>query len=279
MAKSSALRAQDVRTLYRLVGECRDLGDEQAAWRAHLVESLSGLVDAEGGFAGEMGGCQSLDLRDLGVVSWWEPGLARNQELDAKTAELVRDPRNWPSQRAYHRLNARSGGTCLSRLDFLEDRDWYGSLDFEWINRILGVDNRLWCFRPIGSGAADEHIGIVLTRVAGRRDFRLRDRTLVREVQAMLAPLVGGPLARFAEPSASELPPRVRQVLVCLLEGDGDKQIARRLRLSTYTVNQYTKMIYHHFRVDGRVGLLARWVRRGWRYPGGEGPAIEDSRG
>jgi DNA-binding CsgD family transcriptional regulator len=227
---------------------------------------MSRLVDAEGGFAGEMGGCNSLDLRDLGVVPWWEPGLARKHELDAKTTEFVRDPRNWPSQKVYHSINAQSAGTCLSRLDFLEDREWYSSLDFERIERLLGVDNRMWCFRPIGSGAADEHIGIILGRVAGRKDFRLRDRTLVREVQALLAPLVGGPLARFSEPSAADLPPRVRQVLACMLEGDGDKQIARRLRLSGYTVNQYVKLIYRHFGVGSRATLLARWVRRGWRH-------------
>jgi DNA-binding NarL/FixJ family response regulator len=81
---------------------------------------------------------------------------------------------------------------------------------------------------------------------------------------AMVAPLLGGSLARFSEPSPTALPPRVRQVLKCLLEGDGDKQAAVRLHLSRYTVNEYTKQIYRHFGVQGRAELLARWVRRGW---------------
>jgi DNA-binding CsgD family transcriptional regulator len=68
-------------------------------------------------------------------------------------------------------------------------------------------------------------------------------------------------------PSPFELAPRVRQVLRCLLEGDGDKQIARRLGISPYTVNQYTKVIYRHFRVASRAELLALWIRRG--YPKG----------
>ena len=66
--------------------------------------------------------------------------------------------------------------------------------------------------------------------------------------------------------------PRVRQVLQCLLEGDSDKQIACRLSISRFTVNQYTKIIYGHFGVQSRTELLARWVRRGWggRFPWAE---------
>ena len=76
--------------------------------------------------------------------------------------------------------------------------------------------------------------------------------------------MVGGALAEYQEPAPSQLPPRVRQVLRCLLEGDGDKQIAARLQLSPHTVNQYIKTIYAHFQVNSRPELLARWVRRAW---------------
>ena len=89
---------------------------------------------------------------------------------------------------------------------------------------------------------------------------------LLREVQAAVVPLVGGPLARPGEPSPAELSPRVRQVLRCLLEGDGDKQIAKRLGLTRHTVNQYLKTLYRHFGAQSRAELLARWVRRG--FPG-----------
>ncbi len=59
----------------------------------------------------------------------------------------------------------------------------------------------------------------------------------------------------------------MRQVLACLLEGDGDKQIAARLRLSLHTVNEYTKVIFRHFGVRSRPELLTRWVRRKWSVP------------
>jgi DNA-binding NarL/FixJ family response regulator len=105
---------------------------------------------------------------------------------------------------------------------------------------------------------------VIIARAIGEVDFSVRQKAVVREAMAHVAPLIGGPLARFYEPVPSELPPRLRQVLRCLLEGDTDKQVAARLGLTRHTVNQYTKVVFRHFRVRSRPELLARWVRRGW---------------
>src|SRR5262249_27638858 len=47
MSKSTHLRVSDCRAILRLVGECRDLGDDRDAWRLHFIEQLAGLVDAD----------------------------------------------------------------------------------------------------------------------------------------------------------------------------------------------------------------------------------------
>ena len=164
----------------------------------------------------------------------------------------------------YHRRTLRERGRALSRSEFVDDRDWYGSHDFRKIQEPLGLDATLWCFRPIPGVAADESVGFFLGREKGRRDFSDRERSIAEEALAMVSLHVGGSLARFADPSPRALTPRARQVLACLLEGDGDKQVSARLGLSTYTVNQYTKSIFRHFRVRSRAELLARWIRRGW---------------
>lgn len=116
---------------------------------------------------------------------------------------------------------------------------------------------------PQGGGRRVQRSG-ARERAHGRSDFTARDRLIVREAHAALSPLIGGPLARFAEPSPLDLAPRARQVLGCSLEGDGDEQIAARLKLSRFTVNQYTRLIFRHFGVSSRPELLARWVRRMW---------------
>jgi DNA-binding CsgD family transcriptional regulator len=105
---------------------------------------------------------------------------------------------------------------------------------------------------------------LLIHREAGRRVFNEHEVALVDLAHREVSKLIGGPLARWNEPSPLALPPRVRQVLRCLLQGDGDKQIGMRLKLSPHTVNQYTKHIYRHFGLAGRSQLLARWLRRGW---------------
>jgi DNA-binding CsgD family transcriptional regulator len=119
------------------------------------------------------------------------------------------------------------------------------------------------CFRAIRSDRLGDRSGLVLRREGQRPGFSTRDHAVVCEVHALLAPLIGGPLAHFAEASPLDLPQRVQDVLRCLLEGAGDKQIAARLALSRFTVNQYNKHIYRHFGVESRPELLARWIRRG----------------
>ncbi len=282
MSKSSSLRARDVTALLKLVGECRDLGVDTVAWREHLVLGLSALVDAEGGFTGEMAGCRALEPRDLGVVAAWRAEGPRFDELDPEVAEFVREPRHWFSQREYHRRNLSEGGVCLTRRDFIDDRTWQASPDFAWVADLFGLDERLWCFRPlpVATPGADESLGLILFRQRGRPDFDGRSRLRVRLACEALAPIVGPRLARFADPSPAGLPPRVRQVLACVLEGDGDKQVAARLGIGEHTVNQYTKALFRHFHVRGRAELLSLWIRRGWgpRLPGIETPEAPTGR-
>src|SRR5262249_29038330 len=153
-------------------------------------------------------------------------------------------------------------GVVLPRADLVRDREWYTSFCYQTCLRTLGADASIFCMRPI-PGALDDYNVLYLLRPVGERDFKGRQRAIAAEARGLAAPLLGGPLAGLHEPAPTELPARLRQVLRCLLEGDSDKQIAARLGISWYTVNQYTKIIYRRFGVSARSELLARWVRRG----------------
>ena len=66
------------------------------------------------------------------------------------------------------------------------------------------------------------------------------------------------------KPSANthvHLSRREGETLSLLLEGLSDKEIAARLTISRYTVNQYTKAIYARFGVHSRASLLARVLK------------------
>ena len=77
-----------------------------------------------------------------------------------------------------------------------------------------------------------------------------------------LGRLIGRSLVSGTEPSPDRLPPRLRQTLACLLEGDSEKQVAARLGLSNATVHQYVTALYRHFAVQSRAQLLARLNKR-----------------
>jgi DNA-binding CsgD family transcriptional regulator len=52
-------------------------------------------------------------------------------------------------------------------------------------------------------------------------------------------------------------------VLFQLLSGDSVKEIAKKLSLSNYTVNDHLKRIYQRFGVNGRGELLAQFLAGG----------------
>jgi DNA-binding CsgD family transcriptional regulator len=263
MSKATYLRVEDCRAILRLVGECRDLGDDRDLWRLHLLEQLARLLDADLGDCGEMGGHNTARQTSLGICHWgyenWTSPAVGGELLEM----IERDPKIYGSTLAYFQRLGREDGISLSRREFIEDREWYRSTSYQVVNRSLSMDHMVYCWRSLSEGNGNDYSGVILFRELGRSDFSARDRLIVHEVHAAIAPLIGGPLARFNEPSPLDLTPRARQVLQCLLEGDGDKQIAARLELSKFTVNQYTKVVFQHFGVNSRAELLARWIRLG----------------
>lgn len=264
MSRSSALRLRDLRAVFRLVGECRELGDDPGRWWKHFIAGLARQTGAGFGLGGEIGIHGPRDRRDLGITDW---GIDENGFNRVGWVTMLVGFRQNPLfnliVNGYVARLPGAAGSALTRGDMIPDRDWYASPYYQGPHSALGGDASLACFRPV-PGAADEFSEVYLARAVGERDFSRRDRAVVAEAMAAVAPLVGGPLARFSEPAPSNLPPRAREVLRCLLEGDSDKLVAARLGLTRNTVNQYAKVIYTHFQVQSRAELLARWVRRGW---------------
>jgi hypothetical protein len=54
MGKSQRLRLSEVRSAYRLVGECRELGADASEWRRHLLVGVNRLIDTRVGIGGQV---------------------------------------------------------------------------------------------------------------------------------------------------------------------------------------------------------------------------------
>jgi DNA-binding CsgD family transcriptional regulator len=259
----SRLRSADWRRIYELLHECLELGDDATIWRRHFFAGLTNVVDGDVVVGGEMSGCHKGPLRTLGITDYgFESGFNRQGWLNA-VEQFERDPFENPLFRQLLKLLKSRDEASPSRQELMPEREWYRSNSYQLINRTLGADSVQHSWVRIRD-CVDEFSGVIMTRELGRRPMSERQLEIVTMAHRQIANYIGAGLARFSDPAPSSLPPRVRQVLRCLLEGDSDKQIALRLGLSAYTVNQYTKAIYRHFSVSSRGQLMARWIKNGW---------------
>lgn len=266
MSRSARLRTAELRSLFQLVGECRDLGDDPILWHGHYSRRLGEMTGAGMVIFGELhsgwGGNGPIVQHN---VVWGdnhgfklEPYVHLFEKCEKESMLFS------PLYRAYLNVFREiDPGASLSASDLLSKADWYGSEYFQHYHSETCSDATVFCYRDV---PREPHVksGINLVRYTNEKDFSRRHKAIVKEAHAMIAPLLGQSLSRFTEPSPSSLAPRVRQVLVSLLEGDGDKQTATRLGISRYTVNFYTKQIFEHFGVHSRSELQARWIKRGW---------------
>jgi DNA-binding CsgD family transcriptional regulator len=258
MGKTVHLRARDYRTMFRLIGECRDLGADPVAWRLHLLTRLCDLLGAKVGAGGEAAGIDQRRFIPLSTVDCgWQSDGERQAMFDWMQHQAASGK---PTGLLPGMPPVINDGLIAARSDVISDRQWYRSTQFaDYLHR-SGVDDLMISFQRIGT-APGRFCGLTLFRALGERKFNGRDKAFLATAHKELAPMVGRRLAAAHEPSAMQLSSRLRQVLDCLLEGNSEKQVAARLGLTPQTVNQYVKAIYRHFHVSSRAELMARWIR------------------
>lgn len=264
MSESQRLRLRDVRSVYRLIGECCDLGSDSPAWRRHMLQSLCRLVGAQVGNGAEARWIGPDRLFAPVLPSVVDLGWAGVREREF-FLEWVRStaPEDDPKFQRLARLRARLI-TCV-REKLIDDAEWYRSGQFNEYHKRSRIDHFILSLHTLGR---PDHVNVTgLNRELGARPFSRRERRIVHLFHHELGPLIGKRLATPGIDPLAGLSPRLRQTLACLLEGDGEKQVAARLGLSRATVHQYVGALYRRFGVHSRGELLALWVRLG-RPPG-----------
>jgi DNA-binding CsgD family transcriptional regulator len=254
--KSDLLRVHDVRDAYRLIGECRDLGNDPVLWQQRMFDGLRELIGAPATSGGE-----GRWRRPHGAIM---PTAAFGSGFDehgraiysAYMRELTpaRDP-------VFSALQSLTGGLVTrARRQLVSDTAWYRSVAWCDYHRPARIDDRLTSVFQV----SDNGLSSVITvhRAAGERGFSPRELRLLSFFHGELGPLVGRSLVSATESSLSKLTPRVRQTLACLIEGDSEKQAAARLGVSPATIHQYVTTLYRHFGVRSRAQLLALVFKR-----------------
>jgi DNA-binding CsgD family transcriptional regulator len=256
MDRSKILRLTDVRSVFRLVGECRELGRDPEAWRRHSFEGLCRLLGASSAAGGEhrrMGPGRGFEF-----VQPIDHGFSDSRR--ALFAEFMRmggpnHPAMLPSLLTLSGLVA-----TRTRRGVFDERTWNRS-ELSPLFKEADVNDLILSVYNIGDSGLINSISLHRGRVDP--DFSPRDRRLVHLFHQELGRLIGAGLATAAGSDLAGLPHRVRQTLDCLLDGDSEKQVALRLGLCRATVHQYVTDLYRRLGVSSRAELLSRFVRLG----------------
>ncbi len=262
MSKSQRVRAADQLAILRLVNECRDLGDDAAAWQARMSGGLQQILKT---IFGSVGITPTMLSFNKGGMEYWAEGSIGigwpSEEVRDRWMRFAKDP----SQLAHHPdmvsfLSNPNETYTATRTQLVHDHDWNRS---QFVNEILradGFDDAVVSRSPVN--VIGGSYGIVVMRSVGDRPFEDYHQKLVEHLQLELAPHLGRTLLLTTQPNLVGLSPRLRTVLNCLLEGESEKTTATRLGLQISTVHDYVKRLYLHFGVNSRAELLAYFLKR-----------------
>lgn len=266
MGKSERVTAADELAAVRVVNECRELGDDPAAWQRHL---LGWVRDRTGGVLVSVGAVPGDPRRRLELAAAlfdadWLSAASRDYWLAEMRNGMADHLATHPFMGRFFALP----GAAVTRVrrELVADRDWDRSAYVNEVLRPHGGDEGM--MSRVAVPAVGAIYNIVSCQPVGARPIPVRVGRVVGALQRELAPHLGRGLWLTTQPNVSGLPPRLRQVLAALLDGDSEKLVAVRLGLHPTTVHDHVKRLYRHFGVSTRAELLAYFLRRHRRPPG-----------
>jgi DNA-binding CsgD family transcriptional regulator len=266
MSRSQRLRLKDVRDAYRLIGECREvaaLAEPGRPWWRHMISGLCPLVGAQVGIAGVFRNFATPQQQILAVEELGWSGRAERAHFLRYQADggERRDPAFGQfAQQLHWPLVTRS------REQLLGDAEWRNSAIYNEYLKPAGIDGKIMSLCALPGDGAMSHL-LTLKRPPGQREFGAREMRLVHLFHHELNDVLGAKLVCPSPPAADALPPRLRQVLAGLLEGDSEQQIALQLGISPHTVHEHVKRLHRRFGVASRGELLAGLLTRGHKGP------------
>ncbi len=251
------LKSAQLRALFELKGEARELAADEGACREHVLHRVAELLHVSAGClvrSERQGSCHRIVAATLhnfdGVT---RPAFEVLMQHGGNFHPLV-DEQLERTDRA-RRFVVSSAAEDLRRGPWRETEYYVDYLRPSGLGEALISASRFGDLRST--------FGYGLFREQGARPFSNDDKLLIECVELGLGELVH----RVEAPPqpARPLTPRERDVLDAMLAGLSDKEITERLRITRHTVNQYAKRLYPAFAVHSRCELLALHLRAAQR--------------
>jgi DNA-binding CsgD family transcriptional regulator len=250
MIRFDLLQHTDIAALLTLVGEVTELPADKVIRRTHVLRGLLKRIGGRSAVAVEMAQPDEGPFARAGSIINVDYGT----ELEARYSELYL-VHNEPADPALPKFLAARGQTITMVRD-LDDAEFYRSAHYDTVRRPFDMDHSLYCRLKLPDG---QDIAIGLQRCPGDPLFSDREKSLVHLLHTNAPQVYYAPAPSC--PELKVLAPRLQPVLRYLLQGDAEKQIALKLKLSVHTVHRYTQNIYRELGVNSRGELLARYAR------------------
>ena len=244
----------DVRDMVRLVGEVAALTGGHAEKKRYLMEGLCKLVDADAWIWGLS--CQREPEKPQVYVSLLRGGLT--DEQFTKLLEAVEHPQMIEFASRFF-IELKEGQTHLTRLrsQIADETKFQGSeAQVAW--KKANVGPTILSMRPIDPQSSS---AIGLYRYFDRPHFTARESRMAHIIltEVPWLHLQGWPDDRGV--SVPTLTKRQRLTLNLLILGQGHKEIATHMSISTNTLQGYVKDIYRHFGVNSQAELMNRFFQ------------------
>jgi DNA-binding CsgD family transcriptional regulator len=254
MGRSNALRLTDVRAVFRLVGDCRDLRRDRNAWNMRAIEGLQQLTGSV-----LVSSCLQHTAMEPSVKfdnGWFTPWP---DQRDQQTwIELLMAGRHISYPTVQEVYKAPLQKKLIVPRELMTNREWESSDEYA-DRQELGQDDSVLSTSWNQQGRL--HFFSV-NRADTDRAFSVRERAMIQLFHEELVLLFDTLLNCSPTSVVESLSPRLSQVLQALADGDSEKQVANRLGISSTTVHGYVRELYKRFGVHSRSELLARYYRQ-----------------
>jgi len=249
-----SLPVKDVRTIVDLLGRVAVLDADIHGKRRFLMNGLARMLRADIWMwllVNVEGSDQNL-MAFMALSDGWE-----NESSLLKFSEGTVSP---AVAFLNDRLSVAPGHRTQRRSDVVPDKLWFSSELVRKYWEPSGCGEFINSKYPLGNGILSS---VTLIRKPGRPNFTRREVCIFHLVTEEIDWLHRQGSNAPAGSRVGRLSTRQRQVLLQLLAGDSTKQIARKLCLSNYTINDHIKTIYARFGVSGRGELLSQFLAGG----------------
>jgi len=262
VSRSNALKVEDAKAVFRLVGETVELRLQPDYQRAHL---LDGLVRLFGAKMSSILHFEEFTPDGAVSVTLQELGGRVHEDLDAVMAHWAGhiggfDLRKDIMIERFTRVQGVATTPVVrTRRDLMTQEEWLSSSVYRELARHVGLNDMLASTFPM------QRPGVMFGMTAQRRE----DQAVFSPREQLLFTLLNEELWRAyhagkligAGTIERALSPRQVQLLRMLLQGEAPKRIGYRLGLTESTVRTYIRDLYKRIGVGGREELMGRYIR------------------